>query len=83
MHEQILEAEQTRLDLHVKIERGQADAAKKERELASERLSQEQELTDMTAAYRRLERVIVGHLQGMRKAIEADENTAPLHLNTA
>ena len=83
LHNQMLVAEQSRLDLNSKIERGQSELAKQERGLASDKLAQEQELAEMTAAYRRLERVVVGHLQGVRKAVQADENAVPLHPNTA
>jgi hypothetical protein len=36
-------------------------------------LAQEQERADMVGSYNRLERIVVSHLQGLRKAVENEQ----------
>ena len=75
----MVEAEAHRLQLTSRMERVEGEASRVESELTVETAHQEEERGEMMAAYAKLERIVVLHLQSLRRALE----DGPLRSNVA
>jgi hypothetical protein len=53
------------------------EAIKAEKEAEAEELALEQERVDMIETYKRLEGVVIGHLQSLRRLTEQSSTSAP------
>ena len=73
---QVQQAEQARVALAERCVHLESDITRVQRETQAERAAQAQELADMTASYRRLERLVGEHLRALTQALQLD---TPLH----
>jgi predicted nucleic acid-binding Zn-ribbon protein len=72
LHKRLIDAENNRVQVRAKAEKAEGESTRLEREIEAESLAQEQERNDMATAYHRLEKVVIGHLQTLRKAMEEE-----------
>ena len=72
LHKRLIDAENNRVQVRAKAEKTEGESTRLEREIEAESLAQEQERNDMATAYHRLEKVVIGHLQTLRKAMEEE-----------
>ena len=81
--QQLLEAENARIEMRSRSERLESDASRIERENEAERAEQEADLVRIQELYKKSESVVITHLQSLRSKIEGDssENTKPLPTN--
>lgn len=70
MQQQVVVAEGHRLQVQSRVDKAEAEAARLEAELAVELAAQEEERAEMAATYQRLERIVILHLQSLRRAVE-------------
>ena len=67
----MVEAETHRQQLTNRMERVEGEASRVESELTVETAHQEEERGEMAAAYAKLERIVILHLQSLRRALES------------
>lgn len=67
---QVVEAETHRHQLSNRMERVEGEALRVESELTVENAHQEEERGEMLAAYAKLERIVILHLQSLRRALD-------------
>lgn len=67
---EVLEAETHRLQLSNRVDRVEGDVAHSESEMATEAAAQEEERGEIASTYQRLERIVILHLQKLRRAVE-------------
>lgn len=72
LHKQLIDAESFRVQVRSRSERSEGEALRLERESEAESIAQDQERADMVASYQKLERIVVSHLQSLRRTIESD-----------
>ena len=68
--DQVVEAETHRHQLSNRMERVEGEALRVESELTVENAHQEEERGEMLAAYAKLERIVILHLQSLRRALD-------------
>ena len=77
MQAQAAQAEANRAKSRAKAERYEADCDRLERELEEEVHAMDQDVGDMAAAYKRLERLVSEHLRGLTQSLNMD--MLPVH----
>jgi hypothetical protein len=70
MTKQMVDAEGQRMQLMSRVEKIESEVSRGEEELSAESARQEEERQEMVSAYQRLERIVVLHLQKLRRAVE-------------
>lgn len=66
----MVEAESHRQHLTNRVERVEGEASRVEAELTVETAHQEEERGEMAAAFAKLERIVIMHLQSLRRALD-------------
>jgi chromosome segregation ATPase len=82
LHSQLLEADKSRIEANGRAKRAEQEADRVEREANAEQDAQSQALEDLTNQYKKMESVVVKHLQALQSAIsdtpsDNHENIAP------
>lgn len=70
LHRQIVEADGFRLQVRSRAERVDLDVARLEKEYDAENQQYDNEIADITQSYKKLERIVSSHLQGLQRVVD-------------
>lgn len=77
LHQNLMEAEAFRVQVASRVERQEGEAARLEQELAAEEVQQQAEVNDLVASYKRLERVVTGHMTDLQNVLQKQMQLPP------